>query len=72
MKMKKLTFDVAFAIGDVVYLKTDVEQLSRIVVGYSIRSNEVMYDLQHGADSVTSHYSFEISEQVDAIKNSTN
>lgn len=69
----KITFEIQLEIGEVVYLKTDREQLPRFVVGYIIRPQEsIVYDLQSGGESVTSHYAFEISKEINVLLNSTN
>lgn len=69
----KLNHDFKYGIGAIVYLKTDRDQLQRLVVGYRIRGNtEVVYDLQHSDDEVTSHYDFEISGERDVLMTSTN
>lgn len=69
----KITLEVAFAIKQVVYLKTDPEQLPRSVIGYNVRpNNSIVYELQCGAQNVTNHYDFEISEDVNVLLNSTN
>lgn len=68
----KLTIEIQFEIGQIVYLKTDDEQLERICIGYSIRPNHlVVYDLQN-CEKSTSHYDFEISSEKDVLKTSTN
>lgn len=68
----KITLEVAFKLKQLVYLKTDQEQLPRLVIGYSVRPNSIIYELQCGAQNVTSHYDFEISEEINVLLNSTN
>jgi len=36
------------AIGEIVYLITDVEQLPYMCIGYNIRSNKLLYTLVNG------------------------
>ena len=36
-----------FDLGDTVYLKTDPEQLERIVTGFSVKPNSLCYSLCH-------------------------
>ena len=56
----------AYEIGDVVYLKTDKEQLPRIVYCIKVYKNDYSYELACG--TVTSgHYDFEISKEVDVL-----
>jgi len=54
--------DAEFERGETVYLKTDIEQLPRIVVGYLIMQG-VEYGLICG-EVVTYHNAFEISREV--------
>jgi len=49
-----------FSIEDIVYLKTDIEQLPRIVTGIIVRKNSLLYYLTNGTTE-TCHYDFEIS-----------
>lgn len=52
-----------YEIGDTVYLKTDADQLSRIIVGIKIfKQGEIMYELVSGTIQ-SSHYDFEISAE---------
>ena len=51
---------IYFKHGECVYLRTDVDQLRRIVVGYMIRTNHIMYELAHNVD-VSYHSESEIS-----------
>lgn len=52
-----------FEIGDTVYLVTDREQVTRMVIGFCIRpKNNILYDLTSG-NLVSSHYEFEISRE---------
>lgn len=51
-------------IGDIVYLVTDPEQCRRIITSMEIFfTGEVIYKLAV-ADSVSAHYAFEISKEV--------
>ncbi len=65
--------EVIFNIGDFVYLKTDIDQYKRIVTGYTVRDNseKVVYLLSLGEEE-TSHYTCEISTEVDVILKTTN
>ncbi len=52
-----------FNIGDIVYLKTDIEQLPRMVYCMGVYCNaECLYDLICGT-TTSAHYSFEISTE---------
>jgi hypothetical protein len=61
-----LTIDAEFDFGDIVYLKTDPDQLQRIVTGFTVRKHGVIYELSL-ANEVTHHYDFEISVTQDIV-----
>jgi hypothetical protein len=44
----RLFIDVEYAVGDMVYLKTDPEQLVFIVTGYLVRPGYLLYELTQG------------------------
>lgn len=55
--------DNQYNIGDIVYLKTDEDQLARQVFSIEIYKNgEMMYKLVQGIQT-SSHYAFEISTE---------
>tara|TARA_R110002167_G_scaffold95560_1_gene254300 strand:+ start:21 stop:251 length:231 start_codon:yes stop_codon:yes gene_type:complete len=71
--MMKIKWDLCsiHELGDVVYLKTDEEQLKRIVTciqlaGGSMSSKVISYELSQG-DSHSEHYDSEISANVDEL-----
>lgn len=64
-----IVFDNKFEIGDTVYLKTDRDQLARIVYCFIVFRGEVLYKLASGT-TISEHYDFELSDTknlVDAI-----
>lgn len=61
-----LTIDVAFELGQTVYLKTDKEQLPRIVTRYWVSKSAVLYALGCGTGETT-HFDLEISDSVDVL-----
>ncbi len=63
--------DIFYAIGDTVFLKTDSDQLERLITGYVIRQGSIMYELSQGSNS-SFHYNFEINIDKDILKTSTN
>lgn len=68
----KTTHDIKYQIGQVVYLKTDTEQLERIVTGICLRPNGcVIYYVTLCANEY-SHYDFELSDTEDIVKKTTN
>jgi hypothetical protein len=54
-----ILIDIEFFIGEIVYLKTDVEALPRVVTSYTVSIDEVIYTLACGDDS-NEHYAVEI------------
>ncbi len=56
----EVTINIKHQIGDIVYLKTDVDQFDRIVTGIKIRPHIILYDLSCGAVEAA-HYALEIS-----------
>jgi hypothetical protein len=52
----------AYQLGETVYLKTDTEQLARIVTGLMIRPTGIMYYISCELDETT-HYDIELSRQ---------
>jgi len=63
--MKKY-IDVEFEIGEVVYLKTDIDQHQRIVTAIQITASGVLYRLAFGAAD-TWHYDIEISTEKNVL-----
>ena len=66
-----MVIDSNFKIRQFVYLKTDAEQLVRMVTGILVRENGTSYELVCG-DSVSWHYAFEISEEKDVVITTSN
>lgn len=60
-----------FDFGEIVYLKTDKEQNPRIVYMMKVFQNEILYELACGT-TVSSHYEFEISKEVNVLMQTTN
>ncbi len=60
-----------FDFGDVVYLKTDKEQLPRIVCALKILPNDILYELACGI-TVSAHYEFELSKEANVLMTTTN
>lgn len=57
-----------FEIGQIVYLKTDIEQLSRIITGINVNgNNNILYRLVAGINE-TYHYGIEISSEKDIVR----
>lgn len=60
-----LKFD--YYIGDVVYVKTDIDQFERIVTRVMISENNIEYDVSLGSDSAW-YYGFELSKEKNVLK----
>lgn len=50
-----------YKIGDIVYLKTDKEQLERMIYGYTIFPTHIVYNLAQGQDT-SGHFNFELTD----------
>lgn len=55
-------FTPAFEMGQIVFLVTDTEQVERMVTGYHVRPDQVLYYLSLGP-SETLHYKIEITTE---------
>jgi len=53
-----------FELGEIVYLKTDRDQLKRMISGATVRPGGVLYHISCGP-SESSHYFVEISKDID-------
>ncbi len=60
-----------FELEDIVFLKTDTEQIERMVTCKQIRPGVTIYYLACGTNE-TVHYACEISKEKDLIKKMTN
>ena len=60
-----------YNIGDYVYLKTDIDQYKRLVTGYTVRTDGILYLLSLGSEE-TSHHELEISDEIDILLKSMN
>lgn len=64
----KITHNIEFNIGQIVFLKTDNDQHERMVICISLRpNNSVTYCLAIG-NSESWHYGIEISDRIDLLK----
>ena len=66
-----MVIDNNYEIGDEVYLKTDIDQLKRIVTELRITPNGIKYLLSISTDE-TIHYDMEFSKEKDVLITSTN
>lgn len=62
-----ITIDNKFAMGEIVYLRTDTEQLPRIVTGIQVCADGgMLYKLSQG-ESVDWHYEVELARDQDIL-----
>jgi len=66
-----VNINTKFDFGDTVYLKTDPDQLERIVTGFSVKPNSLCYSLCHSTTE-SWHWDFEITKDRDILKTTTN
>lgn len=62
-----INIDNKFDIGQTVYLKTDQEQLPRMVISIAVNKYDLLYELIVNT-STSRHYDFEISEEANVLK----
>lgn len=60
-----------FNLKQTVYLRTDKDQLPRLVIGIKVCPDDMLYELMQGTTS-SLHYPFEISDTADVLLTSTN
>ncbi len=65
-----MVIDNKFEYGQTVYLKTDKDQLPRIVTAIHLRGQNITYALSQGTGE-TIHHDIEISEEVNIIFKTT-
>jgi len=71
--MKRITIELEFEIGQIVFLKTDIDQRQRIVTGINIRPlNSITYTLSVGDNDETAHYGIEINGNRDVVMSTFN
>jgi hypothetical protein len=60
-----MIIDCKYDLGDIVYLKTDVEQLPRMVTEICIQPKNVVIYCLNAGPSVSKHYDFEFTTEKD-------
>lgn len=62
--MPTIILNVEFEQGEIVYLRTDQEQLARLVMGYRVQNNSstILYDLMCGTLQ-SCHYEMELTRE---------
>ena len=62
-----MIIDNIYEIGQVVYLKTDTDQIPRIVISISVyKGGELLYKVASGTQT-SEHYEFELSKERELI-----
>lgn len=65
--MATIIIHAEFEIGEIVYLRTDQEQLSRLVMGYRFQSRDtLLYDLMCGTLQ-SCHYELELTREKNLV-----
>ena len=64
-------YSFTFDLKQIVYLKTDKEQLERIITGINIRPCGVIYRVNY-AEMESFHYDFEMTKDKDVVKSISN
>jgi hypothetical protein len=67
MQIRKIAEAIEYDFGQRVYLKTDTEQVERMVIRVSIIPHGIIYTLACG-EIETSHYPIEITAEKDILK----
>ena len=62
-----MTIDNAYNIGDIVYLKTDPEQMERIVTAIEISQKGLLYEVCF-VESSSHFFDFELSKEKNILK----
>lgn len=62
-----MTINNKFDPEQIVYLKTDPDQMKRMVTAITIRGKNLIYELSLGDDGSTYHQEFEISKEEDTL-----
>lgn len=63
-----INIDNKFDIGQIVYLKTDPEQMKRMITAFTVTKSDLIYEVSCGAN-VSKHYDYEMSEEVNVLMN---
>ena len=64
--MKELKIKVAYLIGEKCYVKTDPEQYQRLIVGYQILPNSIVYICSF-CNTTSNFYEVELSREQDVM-----
>jgi len=62
-----MTINNKFEPEQIVYLKTDPDQMKRMVTAITIRGKNLIYELSLGDEGVTYHQECEINENEDTL-----
>lgn len=69
----KHTIEIKFQIGDIVYLKTDVDQLPYLVVRYNVDAdNIVTYSISQGHTPEIIAQAIELDDKADVLLRTSN
>ena len=61
-----MTIDNEYNLGDIVFLRTDREQLPRLVTRIIVTQSGILYSLANSTTETT-HYEFEIATEINVL-----
>ena len=61
-----MLIETKYELQQIIYLKTDIEQYKRMIVGINVRPTGIQYQLAFGS-SVSWHDEMEMSEEVNLL-----
>ena len=65
--MRKVTWEVEFAIGSTVFVKTDPDQKQRMITGYKIRNTAIIYLVSY-ISTEDEYADFELTGDEDKVR----
>ncbi len=63
--MKRLTIEVVFDIGEIVYITTDSDQAKYVVLAYVVHPDYILYEVYSHSYGTYKAYDFELSKNKD-------
>lgn len=61
--MKRLTIEVAFDIGDIVYINTDNEQDKYVIMAFVVHPDYILYEVYSHHYGTYTAYDFELTRE---------
>ena len=57
-----------YELGDIVYMKIDVDQNEMMITGFNVRQRGITYELSRSNGSTSWHYDFEFTLEKSVLK----